>query len=290
MPVEESSNFLIMFAAIADRQAGQVDYLTPYRPVLESWVDYINQSLPDPGEQLCTDDFEGPSPHNANLALKGILGLASYAILLRYFGEEATADMWDAQAKKLAVDWISLAADPVGEPFHYKQRYDQNNTWSDKYNLIWQYIFNTQTFPDAVRLTENKFYKTKYVTYGVPLDNRHTYQKCDWYSWMGALSFDDLEWQLNVTNSLYNFAHTSPSRVPFTDLYDTANNMAASSGFIARAVMGGLYALPLTNIAQNGNLAGKKASSERFVPLMNVAKAFDFSHLPIHKQGPSRAS
>ena len=27
-------------------------------------------SLPDPGDQLCTDDFEGKSPHNVNLAAK----------------------------------------------------------------------------------------------------------------------------------------------------------------------------------------------------------------------------
>lgn len=34
------------------------------------WGDYMVASLPDPGDQLCTDDFEGPSPHNVNLAAK----------------------------------------------------------------------------------------------------------------------------------------------------------------------------------------------------------------------------
>jgi len=38
--------------------------------VLKIWADYIVVSLPDPGNQLCTDDFEGPSPHNVNLAAK----------------------------------------------------------------------------------------------------------------------------------------------------------------------------------------------------------------------------
>lgn len=65
-------------------------------PLLRGWADYLIASLPDPGNQLCTDDFEvatclpaslllaadsvmligvirvqGPSPHNVNLAAKG---------------------------------------------------------------------------------------------------------------------------------------------------------------------------------------------------------------------------
>ncbi len=34
------------------------------------WANYSNISLPNPGNQLCTDDFEGPSPQNVNLAAK----------------------------------------------------------------------------------------------------------------------------------------------------------------------------------------------------------------------------
>ncbi len=41
-----------------------------FRKLLMQWGDYMVASLPDPGDQLCTDDFEGPSPHNVNLAAK----------------------------------------------------------------------------------------------------------------------------------------------------------------------------------------------------------------------------
>lgn len=47
-----------------------ISFLTPYWKVLKTWADYIVTSLPDPGNQLCTDDFEGKSPHNMNLAAK----------------------------------------------------------------------------------------------------------------------------------------------------------------------------------------------------------------------------
>ena len=40
------------------------------RDVLITWGNFIVASLPDPGNQLCTDDFEGQSPHNVNLAAK----------------------------------------------------------------------------------------------------------------------------------------------------------------------------------------------------------------------------
>ena len=40
------------------------------RGMLKTWADFIVASLPDPGDQLCTDDFEGASPHNINLAAK----------------------------------------------------------------------------------------------------------------------------------------------------------------------------------------------------------------------------
>ena len=40
------------------------------RSLLSTWANDTVASLPDPGNQLCTDDFEGPSPHNVNLAAK----------------------------------------------------------------------------------------------------------------------------------------------------------------------------------------------------------------------------
>ena len=43
---------------------------TSVRSLLSTWANYTVASLPDPGNQLCTDDFEGPSPHNVNLAAK----------------------------------------------------------------------------------------------------------------------------------------------------------------------------------------------------------------------------
>jgi hypothetical protein len=63
MPVEETANMLLMLAAIAklDKTGGLFKKLIypKYWSLLQQWTDYLTQNLPDPGNQLCTDDFEG---------------------------------------------------------------------------------------------------------------------------------------------------------------------------------------------------------------------------------------
>ena len=136
MPMEESANLLIMLAAIAQRQQYDVAYLKPYWPALTQWAQYLNSSLPDPGEQLCTDDFEGPSPHNVNLALKGILGLGSFAVLLNASGQSSEAAVYRAAAEGFVQDWLRMGLDQSGD--HYRLQFDLPGTWSTK-------VANTRT-------------------------------------------------------------------------------------------------------------------------------------------------
>ncbi len=56
MPMEESANMLLMLAGIVQRLK-TTDFLQPYWTVMETWAQYLNSTLPDPGNQLCTDDF-----------------------------------------------------------------------------------------------------------------------------------------------------------------------------------------------------------------------------------------
>jgi len=56
MPMEESANMLLMLAGVVQR-LNTSDFLQPYWNLTEIWAQYLNSSLPDPGNQLCTDDF-----------------------------------------------------------------------------------------------------------------------------------------------------------------------------------------------------------------------------------------
>merc|ERR1719300_871446 len=99
-----------MVAATAQAQGGDAKALVwarPYLPMLQSWADYLVKSLPDPGNQLCTDDFEGPSPHNVNLAAKGIVALEAFAGLLEAKSKCSEALLYRQLAKALAFRWTS---------------------------------------------------------------------------------------------------------------------------------------------------------------------------------------
>jgi hypothetical protein len=56
MPMEESANMLLMLAGVVQR-LNTTDFLQSYWNLMEIWAQYLNSTLPDPGNQLCTDDF-----------------------------------------------------------------------------------------------------------------------------------------------------------------------------------------------------------------------------------------
>jgi hypothetical protein len=56
---------------------------------------------------------------------------------------------------------------------------------------------------------------------------------------MAALAFDNSTQQAAIIDVLFAFANNnSPSREPFSDLFDVTTNQASGAAFTARAVMG----------------------------------------------------
>jgi hypothetical protein len=121
---------------------------------------------------------------------------------------------------------------------HFRLQYDLPNTWSQKYNLVYQPILSLNLFPSSVAQLESSFYATKILNFGVPLDSRSNLTKGDWTSWVGALSVTKQQ-EDAIWDKLYKFANESPDRVPFSDFYDAATGRVL--GFRARPVMGGLF-------------------------------------------------
>ncbi|HEY1490207.1 MAG TPA: DUF5127 domain-containing protein, partial [Verrucomicrobiae bacterium] len=194
MPVEESGNMLILCDAVS-QITGDSKWLNPWWPKLTEWAKYLEQYGLDPEEQLCTDDFMGHLAHNANLSVKAILGLAAYGDLCKMRGDGANAAKYSELAKTDAAHWVQVAAD--GD--HFRLAFDKPNTWSQKYNLIWDRILGLNVFPASVAQMEVAHYKKVVQRYGVPLDSRTHLTKTDWSLWSASLADNQADFEVIIS-------------------------------------------------------------------------------------------
>ncbi|MBQ0114764.1 MAG: DUF4965 domain-containing protein [Bacteroidales bacterium] len=232
MPIEESGNMVILAAAIAKAE-GNADYAAKYWDILTTWTNYLVENGLDPTNQLCTDDFAGHWAHNANLSIKAIMGVQAYAELAEMLGKNDVAATYGAKAREMAAKWKEMAAD--GD--HYRLAFDHSNTWSQKYNMVWDVMWNTGLFND-VTAKEISYYLTKQNTYGLPLDCRREYTKNDWIMWTAAMAADVKTFQA-FADPVYKYVNETTSRVPISDWHHTDSGQWVS--FRARSVIGGYW-------------------------------------------------
>ena len=234
MPVEECGNMLIMTAAVT-KATGSEKLFTEYRNMIDRWAKYLSEFGADPENQLCTDDFAGHLAHNCNLSLKSIMALAAYSHLCKIAGDNDKAQYYEELAKKNAAEWAEKAA--VGDGT-YRLTFDNRDTFSMKYNAVWDGIFGLNIFPDDMWTDEIKGYEKHFNPYGLPLDSRSDCTKSDWMTWTATLS-DNQEFFKKTVDALWLNYNLSPSRVPLNDLFSTVTSLQIA--FQHRSVQGGMF-------------------------------------------------
>ena len=265
MPVEESGNMLILCDALAQAD-GNANFVNPWWPQLSQWAKYLEKYGLDPEEQLCTDDFMGHLAHNANLSVKAILGLAAYGDLCRMRGDKETAERYAKLAKTDAAHWVQVAADGS----HFRLAFDKPNTWSQKYNLVWDRILGLNVFPPSVAETEVAYYKKEMQRYGVPLDSRTHLTKTDWSIWSATLADNQQDFEA-IVSPAYDYINQTTTRDPIADSYETDN--VKSGGMHARPVVGGFFIKMLADRAVWHKWAsGDKTKLTAWAPLPQPPK------------------
>ena len=235
MPVEECGNMILMAYAYlrADGTDRARAYVDKYMPMLKKWAQFLIDAGIDLESQLCTDDFAGHMSRNVNLAIKACEAL--YAM-----GEMTGDDNYHAIARKNAAELEKQAANEGGMMLNL----GNPNSWSLKYNMVWDTVAGFNLFSEDVRKKEIQTYYKKAESFGVPLDSRCDYTKSDWMLWASALCDTDESTRF-MSKLLVALLNNTPDRVPFTDWFE--GEAGTCHQFRHRTVQGGLWMPVLKN-------------------------------------------
>jgi len=228
MPLEECGNILICAAAAVYYGAKDLSFLTEYKSLMKKTVDYLVEKGFDPESQICTDDFTGKFAHSCNLSVKAILGIAAYG---RLYDDEEYMNIAKAYAKK----WEK---ESIGKHGSSRLAFDIEDSWSLKYNMVWDKLLKFNLFSSDIFENEVKTYEKHMNKYGVPLDPREEYTINIWVMWTTVMTNNE-EYRTKAIGALYDFINETSDRVPMTDWHCTTINRRMD--FQNRSVVGGLF-------------------------------------------------
>lgn len=237
MPLEECGNMLIVSALLLLSKSDKT-IVTSNLDLLEKWCNYLINAGIVPANQLCTDDFDGHIDKNVNLSIKAITGIKAFALICNALGEPQRGKTADETAHRYAKELTDKFKTRKCLPLSFD---GENGSYSLKYNLAIDKVFNFGLFEPAFFEREFDYYLSRLTDFGVPLDHRSDITKSDWELFVCALTDDERKCDPIYARIAY-YLKNSPSRVPFSDLYHCDDGEKRE--FQNRPVQGGVF-MPL---------------------------------------------
>ena len=161
------------------------------------------------------------------------MGIAAYG---RLYEDEEYTNIAKAYAKK----WEK---ESVGKYGSSRLAFDLEDSWSLKYNMVWDRLLKFNLFGTEIFENEVKTYEKHMNKYGVPLDPREEYTINIWVMWTTVMTNNE-EYRTKAIGALYDFINETLDRVPITDWHCTTINRRMD--FQNRSVVGGLFINLLT--------------------------------------------
>lgn len=241
MPVEESADVLIVSYA-AYKADGKTEMLLENFDTLKRWADYLAVHGKNPKDQLSTDDFCGRKANNVNLAIKACFGVYAFAEILKALNAGGEKYYFN-KAKEIAeyVEESGIGAECLPATFDD----EKNESYSLKYNLVFDLYFQSHLFHKETFEKEALCYEKNMHRYGVKLysDIKTNSTKSDWLAFVSCFSKRS-GYKQKIFHSIVLSMKETATRVPFSDWYNVDDALPCECIFRARSVQGGIF-MPL---------------------------------------------
>lgn len=238
MPIEECSNMLVISYAAMTLGAEEALYCENY-DLLKTWFGYIKKCGLVPTTQLCTDDFNTRIEANVNLSLKAMVGMKCFALIAERFGHKEDVLEAESSLKEFRDEFYSRFEGYCHLPLSYNTG---EETYSLKYNMAYDVLFDFGIFTEELRQKEINCYLKQNKHLGVPLDSRSDLTKSDWILHVCTLT-EEREIQREIYSKVVNFLNETTDRIPFGDLYHVDTGLKKDCQ--NRTVQGGIFILLL---------------------------------------------
>ncbi|KAH9035864.1 hypothetical protein EDB84DRAFT_1269293 [Lactarius hengduanensis] len=145
IPYEDSGNMLIMTYAHA-RASGDVSLINRYYDLLNSWTDYLSNSVLLIHNQYSADGLS--IDNQTNLAIKGIIAIKAMSQMSSFVNKTTDFDKYSSTSSRLYAQWKGLA---LADDKHLLAAYGQiGSSWTLGYNLFADVWLNTSVVESSV--------------------------------------------------------------------------------------------------------------------------------------------
>ena len=219
MPVEESANLILLCAAIA-RMEGNAGFAVEVVAATDAMGSLPGEVRRGPGEPALHRRFHGPpGPQRQPLGQ----GDPGHRRLRRALPDARRCRRRPPSIRKLAREyarhWMKMAAD--GD--HYRIAFDRPNTWSQKYNLVWDKLLGLDIFPPEVARQEVAYYKRMMPALRPAARLAHASSRRRTGASRAPTLADNRADFEAIVSPIYDYLNETTARVPFVDSYFTDN-------------------------------------------------------------------